>query len=297
MLISKKRINKIEKYFKNISKEKEVYISVPVNNENLRILKEKLGVDTYTIGLEIVPKKIGPVTRYNLNGKTIPLKDEPKETRTFEISYHVVDWQGNDHYGICYHERECYQRRYILPRLETIVFSEDRILSNLISRSDEDRLKLIVNIFLEIFGYCEVLDKDEISIGNDVKIKKLSWEILPKGEYPWNEIEDKIKKIINNSDNKYRKILNRRLDLMKENDFDFCAIGESGFYGYVVYAFNDIFVFESTEVNNATYVFKGDWKDASKLSKREIIRGELCYKRLIHNSKWENSILEIIGKS
>lgn len=43
------------------------------------------------------------------------MKDLPKETRYIEHEYHIVDWHGGDHYGICGQERKCYQRIRIQP--------------------------------------------------------------------------------------------------------------------------------------------------------------------------------------
>lgn len=45
------------------------------------------------------------------------------------------------------------------------------------------------------------------------------------------------------------------------------------FSGYVVYGFipKSLYIFESNEPYNATYVFKGKWEDAFKLSKCDII--------------------------
>ena len=78
---------------------------------------------------------------------------------------------------------------------------------------------------------------------------------------------------------------------------DFMAIGDQGFYGYIVYGFTEknIYIFESNQLDNATYIFKGDWEDASKLTKREILNSNLCEARLVHNKKWESSIERIIN--
>jgi len=58
---------------------------------------------------------------------------------------------------------------------------------------------------------------------------------------------------------------------------DFLAYGDQGFWGYVVYDFTDkdIFVFESNRPDNATYIFRGIWKEASKLTKAEILGNNL----------------------
>ena len=50
-------------------------------------------------------------------------------------------------------------------------------------------LKHTINMFLEVFGYCEIVDKDENPIGQKIKIKEVSWRILPPGKYPWERAE------------------------------------------------------------------------------------------------------------
>ena len=44
------------------------------------------------------------------------------------------------------------------------------------------------------------------------------------------------------------------------------------------------------ELNNATYIFKSDWQELSKISKKQIIDGNLHYKRIIHSPQWEEQI-------
>lgn len=46
---------------------------------------------------------------------------------------------------------------------------------------------------------------------------------------------------------------------------------------YVVYGFTalNLFIFESNEINNATYAFRGDWEAASKLTKTEVLSGHV----------------------
>lgn len=56
------------------------------------------------------------------------------------------------------------------------------------------------------------------------------------------------------------------------------------------YPNKDLYVLESMELNNATYIFKSDWQELSKISKKQIIDGNLHYKRIIHSPQWEEKI-------
>jgi hypothetical protein len=44
----------------------------------------------------------------------------------------------------------------------------------------------------------------------------------------------------------------------------------------------------------ATYVFDRDWKEVSKLTKKQIIDGGLAKARLIHNKSWKNEIDKLL---
>lgn len=56
-----------------------------------------------------------------------------------------------------------------------------------------------------------------------------------------------------------------------------------------------IFVLESTQINNATYVLKRDWEYISKLSKAEVLNNKLHFARVIHNNKWYESITNLLS--
>lgn len=87
MVIKKKRIVSEEKYFANITVDKEVYVCVTADENNINLMMMKGGSD----GTCVVPKPIGPVTRYNLYGKEIVHKEMKMEPREIERDYHIVD--------------------------------------------------------------------------------------------------------------------------------------------------------------------------------------------------------------
>ena len=58
MVIKKSRINSTDKYFANIAEDKEVYVSVPADENNIDLLM----MDGCSDGTCVVPQPIGPVT-------------------------------------------------------------------------------------------------------------------------------------------------------------------------------------------------------------------------------------------
>lgn len=46
----------------------------------------------------------------------------------------------------------------------------------------------------------------------------------------------------------------------------------------------------------ATYIFKGNWEEASKLTKCDIISGNMCYERLIHTDKCDKNVASVMAE-
>lgn len=288
MVIMKRRIINIERYFANLSEDKEFYVSVNADEKNKDLLGVEAGIDEICI----VPQPIGPVTRFNLYGKEFVHTEKKKELREIERDFHIVDWHGTDHYGTCFQSRICYPKEYIYPPLTKIYLEKGIIRSALLRRNELESLKHTINLFLEIFGYCEITDKDEKPIGQNNNIMEVSWRILPPGKYPWVRAKEYLQEYFENAPNKNKNVLINYHKALAKHSPEFLAIGKNSFNGYVVYGYTskDLFVFESNQLGNATYVFKGEWEKASKLTKYEIIKGNMCYKRIIHSRSWEETV-------
>lgn len=296
MIIQKRRINNIETYMKRFGTIKQFYICVKNCTQNKNLLIQK-NVCVKTIqGHKFVPGPVGPITSYNANGKTLVKKNLEKEPRTIEHDYHVIDWHGQDHYGTCYQTRMCFPIEVLLPPCEEITIEERIIRSEVLKQDELNRVKHIINMFLEIFGMCEIVDENLQPICSGI-VKNVPWTILPPGKYPWDKAKEHLKNYFNNVSDGKKMTIEKRHKILADYEPDFLAIGEENFRGYVVYGYTqkDMYYFESNEPGNATYVFKGKWENASKLTKRDIISGNLCYRRLTHTEKWGNSISQLMN--
>jgi hypothetical protein len=291
MLIKKSRINSIDKYFANIEEDQEIYVCVPADENNLDLLMINESLDRICV----VPQPIGPITRFNLYGKYLIHKEMEKEPREIEIDYHIVDWHGTDHYGTCFQHRICYPKEYILPPVARIILDNEKLRSDLMTKVDSELLKHTINMFLELFGYCEIIDKNENPIGQKTIIKEVSWRILPPGKYPWERAERVLDDYFEKAPIKNKEVLRNNHKTFAEYEPDFLAIGENSFNGYVVYGYTNrnLYVFESNQPGNDTYVFKGEWENASQLTKRDVIQGNLCHKRIIHAKTWKESVKQL----
>ena len=121
---------------------------------------------------------------------------------------------------------------------------------------------------------------------------------MPKGKMPWMELEKKLTKTTNISSSKNSKEIYARINYINSFEPDFIATGNGGFNDYLVLGFKDknLFVLENRLPKNATYIFKKDWKEITKLSKAEILAENLQEARLIHSINWKNNIKNELGE-
>ena len=294
MLICKKRIRNPQRYLYEIPEGKNFYLAVKVQQDkskraNYYGLKED-GVFRIPIGRE-------PATQFNADGKWAVKRDLPLEERVFEHDYHVVDWHGNDHYGTCYQCRMCYQREYINPKEITFSYESGIVLSQQLNNCEEcyDDIKLAINMALEMFGECEIWDENKAPIIPQIKERTVPWEILRSGTRD-NEVWEKyIDAIIKNKSKSQQTVIRNRHQFINTLKPDYRVLGTQNFYGYVVYAFEkkNLYIFESDNIDNATYAFVGDWQEASKLTKTQILSGNLQYARVFHTKNWHDNVTRV----
>ena len=297
-MIIGKSIRNVDKHLAKLSEGERFYIALRgIESYSENLLKYGIDVQTLEDGESFLPRPVKSTTKYNSNGKIV-IDKSVKEERVFERSYHIVDWHGKDHYGTCYQSRMCYKRNLINPLEIELTYSNGLIVSPILEncKENKDTIKHVINMFLEMFGNCEILTEDFNTKETKV-LKRLQWTVLPKGEYPWDKAKEHLDVILDSAPTKYKRIINNRHRIISSKVPDFMAIGDQGFYGYVIYGFTkkNIYIFESNQPDNATYVFKGNWEDASKLTKLEILSSNLCEARLIHNKNWETSIDKIVN--
>jgi hypothetical protein len=257
-----------------------------------------------SVGDTLLPSIIGPVTRRNAEGYNIIHRDQKKETH-----WRTVEWTWKQYRGRNDYEKvtefkdvpyERYPRTFVPPygfELSIAINSsgEKYVVSsgvNIDLSNAYNEIKHIVNLFLELFGECHILC-EKLNTIIQPKLVRLNWEILPAGEYPWAERVEQIRPFIEKAKPKNQSIVKMRLEIINKYKPDFVAIGRCGFCGYIVYGFDSkrLYVFESVQVNNATYIFNKDWKDITVLTKKEILDSKMQIDRVIHLvNSWEGKI-------
>ncbi|WP_195451449.1 hypothetical protein [Anaeromassilibacillus sp. 1001302B_160321_C8] len=296
MNITRRRIINPQRYLYALHPGDKFYIAVPLETEDYSRL-QPYGLLPESPARIPIPRRAA--TRMNANGRWKILKNLPKEERFFEHDYHVVDWHGTDHYGTCWQSRWCYQRELIPPTELAFIIEGGVLYSPLLENTDSKfiYIKAAMNIALEMLGRCEVWTAELAPAIPPVKRAEVPWEILRPGTKIQNGWERYIDKIVEHSPKGQQAVIRRRHEHLWHMAPDFCVLGSQNFWGYVVYGFTalNLFVFESNEINNATYAFRGDWEAASKLTKTEVLSGHVQEARVYHSDKWYENTRKLIA--
>lgn len=99
-----------------------------------------------------------------------------------------------------------------------------------------DQIKHVMNVFLEIFGECEIIKEDLTPYFTAAEIR-LNRKILPEGEYPRERLKTHLTPIVNNATKSTRGIIMERIEELNKYKPDLIMTGVNGFYGYVIFDF------------------------------------------------------------
>lgn len=253
------------------------------------------------------PASFGPISHYNAEGRDIVHRDQPMET-----AYRQSEWRWTEFHGpydrveqsrIVDVPYERYPRSFEPPPAVEMIMSTDaagqRVLttpSTSFVEANHTSILHTVNLFLEIFGECNIMDEDLQSI-HQPNIRRVNWRILPQGRMPWDQLSAELRPVVQREPPGNQPVIQHRLQTVNSHQPDFVAVGQGGFDGYVIFAFPDLhlFVLECVHFGNATYVFGDDWETLSQMSKADILDNDLQQDRLIHREGWENSLNELFA--
>lgn len=306
MIVKKRRIRKIKNNFPLLKEGQKFYFGINLFDRFAEKIKEA-GFINFDPGSSVLPKGIfGPISFFNAEGKEVKRTDLPMETAYRQVEWHWKQWRGRgeteDMSDIRDVPYQRYQRDFISPpSIEITIFSKTDgskiIVSPLLTYSTtvEKELTHIANLFLEIFGECQVFS-DNLEEIIKVPISNLNWRILPQGEMPWKKLKGEISGLLNKLGSGKRIVVENRVEIINGHGAKFCAVGEAGFSGYVVLGFPDkgLYLMESMFYGNATYVFGEEWRELSKKTKAEILNNSLQKERIIHRKGWEEQINELL---
>lgn len=301
--IHKKRIRSLHNNLPGALAGKKLILAVGFDQNSTKA--KRVGfTDKPGVGDTILPKPVGPATRFNAHGKDKVLRNREKETLYRTMQWSHVEWHGRDKVQVTTLVDVPY-KRYPREHIDgyehqlTIKEKDGKLLVTLIDSiayedSREDELTAAINVFLEIFGYVEVYDEQLEVISSPAELRHLNWIVLPKGE---KITEDQLKEALSKS-KRVRPVELLRQERISSFKPDIRAVGAGGFTGYVIYVFSTkhIAVLESIRYGNASYVIASDnWEELSKMTKQQLLSNSLVKQREIHTKGWFAVIKRLLG--
>jgi hypothetical protein len=298
MRIRQQRVLNLEKHINRVPDGAEYRIIHRIEPAKHNATLALTGFPTVAeAGSTILPKVVGPVTKFNAHGRRVPLRHLPKERRYIRtIEWTWEQWEGRYDRRPVTEERDIYRDCYPVkeippPAVEVtlVQFGETWIISSpkLRAGTDNESGLHVVNLFLELYGECEIVGDDLRSFDPPV-VKQVNWRLLPPGRYPWEKVAEHLDRVLRVRDPRIRTVILHRHETIRSYGPDEVYVGEGGFDRYVAYVFasREIVVLECTELDNAIYVFGRQWTEFSKMSKAEILSGKHHLERIVHSKGW-----------
>lgn len=304
MRVSQSKIQNVDKFLSEFKEGENLYVIL----DNIDSFKDRIIQIGFSyslpLGEKILPSSLcGIVSNFNANGKYEKLKDLPKETYYKTQSAAIKAYGKHDVYITKQQPYKKYRVGLVevAPSSELSILKDDNnekiISSDMLTLNEDNKkvIKHIINLFLELFGECQIVD-DEFLSRQKTKIKKVKWNILPQGIMPWVNLKKSLVELLDKTEVENKEDTLRRFEYLNSFSPDFLATGNGGFNDYVVFGFKDknLYILENSFAGNATYIFSSDWKTLSQLSKAEILAENLQEYRLIHRKHWRHSIKQIL---
>lgn len=306
MIIRGHRITSTTRLLAGVPHDVDIVLGVKDPGRFARRLREAGFSDSLSVGERVLPRPVGPRTTFNAEGDYLVHRDQPMEVAYRQVEWHWTEFRGRYDRVQRSDIRDVPYKRYPRtfrppPSVElTIAARADGstlVVTDPFPRDSEAGVVVhMANVFLEIFGEVEALRADLESFVIP-EVRRLNWTVLPPGRHPWPGLRKRLEPLVDEAPERNRPVLFHRLEEINRHGPSFTAVGQGGFRGYVVFGFaeKELFVLESMYYGNATYVFGTAWEELSKLSKAEIIDGNLENARLVHRRGWEYGLASLLS--
>lgn len=306
-LIRLTRVRNVERHVGGVAEGTKFRFLVRIEPGDAQRL-EKAGFNEALLrdGDTVLPAAIGPATCLNANGRWRVRRDLPKELRYITtIMWRRMQWAGRDreeHETAVDIHRRCYPRELVSPTGFELTWrlqgGNAFLLSPQFRREPAalDDIKIAMNVLLEIFGRCELVDADLEWIP-PAPVRRVNWRMLPAGEHPWPRLEGHLADALRRTPDRVSTVILDRQKAILNHGPDAMFVGVGGFSDYVAYEFRTcgVVVLESIRRGNALYVFGDDWRKVSAMTKAEVLAGNLHLERIIHSEGWKARLGELLA--
>lgn len=306
-LIRLKRVLNVERHIGGITEGAKFRLLVRIEpGDATRLKSAGFDQDILRDGDTVLPAEIGPATRLNASGRWRVRHDLPKELRYITtMMWRRMQWAGRDreeHETAVDIHRMCYPRELVPPTgFELTCRLQDGnafLLSPQFRREPAalDDIKIAMNVLLEIFGRCELVDADLEWIPS-ATVRRVNWRMLPAGEYPWSTLERHLADALKRTPERVSAVIMGRQKAVLNHGPDAMFVGVGGFSDYIAYEFRacGVVILESIQRGNALYVFGDDWRKVSAMTKAEVLAGNLHLERIIHSEGWKARLGEVLA--
>lgn len=262
-----------------------------------------------TRGATLPPASSGIWSRRNIEGWERKRRDLPKIIKSY--SWETPNFGDASTYGThtTSRDREVYQVEFDEPRANQImteilkaaegdppsVLVKFAIADSLERSTDgfEKELLWALNVLQENTGVAGIFPSDATR-QDYLGTIALDWDIFPPGTA--DEIIAAIRKRRLGKSTKADAIMEQRIKLFSSLKPMAYLAGRAKFSAYVGAQFApDLVVFENVRYGNALYVLYEDWRDVSKRSRLDLLRGtSKNFDRFVHTDGWEERFLNFI---
>jgi hypothetical protein len=307
MLIKKAYIRNVESYLAGLPAGIALRPVIEVDDELMKRLPTFGFPSVPEDGHTVLPSPVGPVSRFNADGRWLVHRDQPKEHRYIRtVSWRWKQWSGRDQTeereDFRDINRDCYPRTLVPPPGVEVTYVERGGKPMLIApllKNEPRQVEAIghaINLLLELAGECQLVREDYTPFAPPL-LHRVNWSMLPPGAHPWERIAGHLERVlVRDSDNTRRVILDRQATIM-EHQPDEQYVGLGGFSDYIAYVFKPqgVVVLESIRRDNAIYVFGDGWERFARLTKAEVLGNLLHRARIVHCTGWKERLAEVLG--
>lgn len=262
--------------------------------------------------IDFIPSmKAGPNSKINVVGKTVVLRDLPKEDKSWNITGpNFGDYSKGTHTATI--TKPVFQKEYELPREVHLSIkqtdteqSKDEIqlqiwIQEPLRRDEKtfpDDLLFSLNLLQESTGNCGIKSSSQEENDKLIEEKQKDWEFLPVGT---GDIRGKILQKISNKKS-ISDASQERINYFTNPPFEIIGHinGINSFERYIGLELpSGVIILENFNYGNAIFVFKENFESFSKMTRGELIKRKSSdTERIPHTQNWKINLETVVGRN